>query len=64
MPIPVFYRRGTGEALLTPESIEHVRRIVAERGSDAWCVCVCVCVRACVCACVCVCVVWWCRFRF
>ena len=36
VPIPVFYHRETGEALLTEESMAHVRTLVAERGSDAW----------------------------
>lgn len=36
VPIPAFYRKDTGEALLTPEVIGHVRAIVAEKGSNAW----------------------------
>eukprot|EP00752_Nemacystus_decipiens_P006878 g6179.t1 len=36
LPIPVFYNMETGEPLLTEESIEHIRGIVAEHGSDAW----------------------------
>eukprot|EP00903_Cladosiphon_okamuranus_P011908 g11184.t1 len=36
LPIPVFYNIETGEPMLTEESIEHVRGIVAEHGSDAW----------------------------
>jgi len=36
VPIPAFFHKDTGEALLTPESIRHVRDIVAEKGTDAW----------------------------
>ena len=36
VPIPVFYDEETGSALLTEESINHVRDIFAEKGSDAW----------------------------
>lgn len=36
VPIPVFYHVESGEPLLTAESIEHVRSIVAEHGADAW----------------------------
>ncbi|MGF1479430.1 MAG: isoleucine--tRNA ligase [Cyanophyceae cyanobacterium] len=36
VPIPVFYDEETGEALLTPETIAHVRQIIAASGSDAW----------------------------
>eukprot|EP00931_Biecheleriopsis_adriatica_P031265 TRINITY_DN18359_c0_g2_i1.p1 TRINITY_DN18359_c0_g2~~TRINITY_DN18359_c0_g2_i1.p1 ORF type:complete len:1056 (+),score=244.62 TRINITY_DN18359_c0_g2_i1:50-3217(+) len=36
VPIPAFYHKETGEALLTPEVISHVRSIVAEKGTDAW----------------------------
>jgi isoleucyl-tRNA synthetase len=36
VPIPVFYHKETGEALLTEESINHVRDVVAEHGTDAW----------------------------
>jgi len=36
VPIPAFYRKDSGEALLTPEVVSHVKGIVAERGSDAW----------------------------
>lgn len=36
VPIPVFYHKETGEALLTEDSINHVRDIVAEHGTDAW----------------------------
>ncbi|VEP15160.1 Isoleucine--tRNA ligase [Hyella patelloides LEGE 07179] len=36
VPIPVFYDESTNEALLTEETINHVKAIIAEKGSDAW----------------------------
>ncbi|AKG24085.1 isoleucine--tRNA ligase [Calothrix sp. 336/3] len=36
VPIPVFYDEATGEPLLNEETIKHVQKIVAEKGSDAW----------------------------
>ncbi len=36
VPIPVFYDEETNEALLTEETINHVKEIIAEKGSDAW----------------------------
>ncbi|MDJ0681249.1 MAG: isoleucine--tRNA ligase [Xenococcaceae cyanobacterium MO_167.B52] len=36
VPIPVFYDEETNEALLTAETINHVKAIIAEKGSDAW----------------------------
>ena len=36
VPIPVFYDEETNEALLTEETIDHVKTIIAEHGSDAW----------------------------
>jgi isoleucyl-tRNA synthetase len=36
VPIPVFYDVETGEPLMTAETIEHVRALVAEFGSDCW----------------------------
>jgi isoleucyl-tRNA synthetase len=36
VPIPVFYDEATNEALLTEETIDHVKNIIAEKGSDAW----------------------------
>jgi isoleucyl-tRNA synthetase len=36
LPIPVFYDQETNEALLTEETINHVRDIIREKGSDAW----------------------------
>lgn len=36
VPIPVFYDEETNEPLLNEETIEHVRQIIAEKGSDVW----------------------------
>ena len=36
LPIPVFYDEETNEAILTAETINHVRDLIAEKGSDAW----------------------------
>ncbi|MEM9948977.1 MAG: isoleucine--tRNA ligase [Cyanobacteria bacterium P01_D01_bin.36] len=36
VPIPVFYEEGTGEPLMTQETIAHVQAIVAKKGADAW----------------------------
>jgi isoleucyl-tRNA synthetase len=36
VPIPVFYHVDTGEALMTPEIIAHVRALVSHHGSDCW----------------------------
>ena len=36
VPIPVFYDEETGEALLTEETINFVKEIIREKGSDAW----------------------------
>ncbi len=36
VPIPVFYDEKTGEPLLNAETIDHVKTIIAEKGSDAW----------------------------
>jgi isoleucyl-tRNA synthetase len=36
VPIPVFYDEETNEPLLTAETINHVKAIIAEKGSDAW----------------------------
>jgi len=36
VPIPVFYDEETNQPLLTEETINHVKAIVAEKGSDAW----------------------------
>ncbi|MEO0013560.1 MAG: hypothetical protein RLZZ535_1949, partial [Cyanobacteriota bacterium] len=36
VPIPVFYDQETNQPLLTEETINHVKGIIAEKGSDAW----------------------------
>ena len=36
VPLPAFYHVETGEALLSEETVAHVRSLVAERGSDCW----------------------------
>ncbi|OJJ51757.1 hypothetical protein ASPZODRAFT_108745 [Penicilliopsis zonata CBS 506.65] len=36
VPIPALYHRGTGEAVLTKESVSHIMRVIEERGIDAW----------------------------
>ncbi|MEO0835136.1 MAG: isoleucine--tRNA ligase [Cyanobacteria bacterium J06642_3] len=36
VPIPVFYDEATNKELLTEETINHVKAIIAEKGSDAW----------------------------
>jgi isoleucyl-tRNA synthetase len=36
VPIPVFYDQETNQPLLTEETINHVKDIIAEKGSDAW----------------------------
>jgi isoleucyl-tRNA synthetase len=36
LPIPVFYDDESGEAILTRETVEHIRKIFAEHGSNAW----------------------------
>ena len=37
VPIPVFYDRDTGnEVLLDEDILDHVQKIFAEQGSDAW----------------------------
>jgi isoleucyl-tRNA synthetase len=36
VPIPVFYHKETGEALMTEETIGHITALVREKGSDAW----------------------------
>ena len=36
VPIPVFYDEETNEPLLKEETVNYVRDIVAEKGSDAW----------------------------
>lgn len=36
VPIPVFYHVKTGEPLINEKTIDHVQKLFAERGSDAW----------------------------
>ncbi|KAG0177399.1 hypothetical protein DFQ28_005830 [Apophysomyces sp. BC1034] len=36
VPIPALYDAETGEALLTETSVEHIIRVIDERGTDAW----------------------------
>jgi isoleucyl-tRNA synthetase len=36
LPIPVFYDDNTGDAIMTQETIDHVKTIFADRGSNAW----------------------------
>lgn len=36
VPIPVFYHKGTGEPLLTDESINHIGALVRQHGSGCW----------------------------
>lgn len=36
VPIPALHRRDTGEAVMTPESIEHIITVIKKRGVDAW----------------------------
>jgi isoleucyl-tRNA synthetase len=36
VPIPAIYHKTTGEAVLTPESIQHIIGVINERGIDAW----------------------------
>ena len=36
VPIPALYNVATGEALLTPESVEHIISVLREKGTDVW----------------------------
>lgn len=36
MPIPVFYDEDTGEPLLNKDTLDHIQKVFAEKGSDAW----------------------------
>ena len=36
VPIPVFYDKESGEALMTEETIEHIASIVEVQGTDVW----------------------------
>ena len=35
VPLPIFYAEN-GEAIITPETIEHVANLFAEHGSNIW----------------------------
>lgn len=36
VPIPALYHCGTGEAVLTRDSVSHIMNVIEERGIDAW----------------------------
>ncbi|KAL4924722.1 isoleucine--tRNA ligase ISM1 [Aspergillus undulatus] len=36
VPIPALYHLGTGEAVLTKDSVSHIMSVIDERGIDAW----------------------------
>ncbi|KAI9888062.1 MAG: isoleucine-tRNA ligase [Watsoniomyces obsoletus] len=36
VPIPALYHKDTGEALLTPSSVDHIISVIDQRGIDAW----------------------------
>ncbi len=36
VPIPALYHKETGEAFLTPSSVDHIISIIDQRGIDAW----------------------------
>ena len=36
MPIPVFYKKSTNEALMNPEILAHVEALFRDKGSDCW----------------------------
>ncbi|KAL4907715.1 hypothetical protein BDW74DRAFT_166381 [Aspergillus multicolor] len=36
VPIPALYHRGTGEAVLTKDSVSHIMNVIDERGINAW----------------------------
>ncbi|KAL2099029.1 hypothetical protein ACEWY4_005509 [Coilia grayii] len=36
VPIPVFYHRDTGDALINKHTVSHIADIFAEKGSDSW----------------------------
>ena len=36
IPIPAFYCSECGEPILTPETVDYARKIIAEHGSDIW----------------------------
>lgn len=36
VPIPVFYHKDTNEPLINKETLDHVKDIISQKGSDAW----------------------------
>ncbi|KAL8162816.1 hypothetical protein V2J09_014305 [Rumex salicifolius] len=36
VPIPVFYHKDTKQPLMNEETIEHIKSIISQKGSDAW----------------------------
>ncbi|XP_048084422.1 LOW QUALITY PROTEIN: isoleucine--tRNA ligase, mitochondrial [Alosa alosa] len=36
VPIPVFYHKETGKALINKHTVSHISKIFAEKGSDSW----------------------------
>ncbi|KAF4549722.1 tRNA synthetases class I (I, L, M and V)-like protein 1 [Elsinoe fawcettii] len=36
VPIPALYKKDSGEAVMTEESIEHIISVIEEKGTDAW----------------------------
>lgn len=36
VPIPVFYKKSSGEPLMTKETLKHIEDVFREKGSDAW----------------------------
>ena len=38
VPLPVFYEKSTGKAILNDETFSHIRKLVAEQGTNCWCV--------------------------
>ncbi|KAL5049058.1 hypothetical protein BDW71DRAFT_176131 [Aspergillus fruticulosus] len=36
VPIPALYHKGTGEAVLTKDSVSHIMSVIDERGINAW----------------------------
>ncbi|KAL2352978.1 putative isoleucyl-tRNA synthetase [Cryomyces antarcticus] len=36
VPIPALYHKATGEAVLTGESINHILKVIEQRGIDSW----------------------------
>lgn len=36
VPIPALYHEGTGDAILTKDSVSHIMNVIDERGIDAW----------------------------